>query len=277
MSDITLITTVPGVSDGKKMQILPSPRNAEQIQLRVDWTSRQVGVVKLGIPTKIQIQGSPDDALSGVISGLTIPVAGDGAIIPAGLTEGSTPADGKVAFGVFSFRIGGVNKNRDANAVGEVFTAEHKVAASKFGAIAINIKADGTINTQINSTLQTDTLSFDDAEAALLNVQHPDFLPPTDYIRIGYILIANNASLWTANTDDLTDGGDVTTATFIDITSSYKEIAEYDFDVDDIAKGQGFFFLTEKLKTKYFRLFPSVITGNVELTIEAEFVAVNLD
>ena len=56
---------------GLKVEIGNGPRNAEQIQLRVDWAARQVGAVKLGIPTKIQIQGSPDDTLSGVISGLS--------------------------------------------------------------------------------------------------------------------------------------------------------------------------------------------------------------
>lgn len=275
MSDLSLITSAPGVSAGLKFQQLTNPRNVEELKLRIDWESLVIGAANLGIPTKIQIQGSPDD--SGVVSGLTVPVNGDGAVIAPGLGEGSTPADGKIAFGAFPFRIGGVNKNKAADAVGVAFTAVHKVAASKFGAIAININAAETINTQINSAAQTDTLSFDNFTHALDNVRQSSFLPPVDYIRIGYILIANNVSLWEANTDDLTDGTDVTTATFIDITSSYREIATYDFDSDDIARGKGTFFLSEKLKNKYFRLFPSVVTGDVELTIDADFVAVNLD
>ncbi len=276
MSDLNLVTQIKGVSSGLKVEIAGRPQNAEQIQLRVDWFARQVGAAKLAIGTKIQIQGSPDDALSGVISGLTTPVAGDGAVIPAGLTEGSTPADGKVAFGAFPFRIGGVNKVKAADAAGVAFDDVHKVTASKFGAIAINIKADGTIETQINSAAQDDTLSFDDAEAALLNIQHPDFLPPTDFIRIGYILIANDAGLWTANTDDLTDGGDVTTATFIDITSSYREIDEWILNADEIQRGKGTIHLGALRKNNYIRLFASEIIGDVELTLEANFIPISL-
>lgn len=275
MPDLSFISSIVAASESLLWQQGTSPRNAEQTKLRINWKSKPIGVTLLGIPTKIQIQGSPDD--SGVISGLATPINGDGAVIPASLGEGSTPADGKVAFGAFPFRIGGVNKNKAADAVGVAFTAVHKVAISKFGAIAININAAGTINTQINSAAQTDILSHDSALIALQKVQSPEFPPPTDYIRIGYILIANDASLWEANTDDLTDGVDVDTATFIDITSSYHEIAEYDFDSDDIAKGNGTFFLSEKYKNKYVRLFPSEITGDVELTINVDFVAVNLN
>jgi hypothetical protein len=275
MADLSLTISVVGVSAGKLWQQLPTPRNAEQTKLRINWSAKQIGVTLLGIPTKIQIQGSDDDA--GVTSGLAVPVNGDGPVIPAGLGEGSTPADGKVANGAFPFRVNGVNKNKAADAVGVAFTALHKVAVSKFGAIAININAAGTLDTQINSAAQDDTLAHDTALEALQYVQQASFLPPTDSIRIGYILIQNNGSLWTANSDDLTDGGDVITATFIDIISSYKEIAEYDLDTDDIARGKGTFFLSEKLKNTYFRLFLSVITGNVELTIDADFVAVNLD
>lgn len=275
MADLSFISSILAASERLLWQQGASPRNAEQTKLRISWSAKQIGVTKLAIPTRIQIQGSPDD--SGVISGLATPVNGDGAVIPAGLGEGSTPADGKVAFGAFPFRIGGVNKNKATDAVGMAFTAVHKVAISKFGAIAININAAGTINTQINSAAQTDTLAHDTALFALQKVQSPAFLPPTDYVRIGYILIANDGDLWEANTNDLTDGGDVTTATFIDITSSYHEIAEYDLTVDDVAKGEGTFFLSEKLKNKYFRLFYPAITGDVEITSEADFVAVNLN
>lgn len=275
MSNLSLITQIKGVSAGARVEIVPNrSQNAEQIQSRVRWSARQVGVIKLGVPTKIQIQGSPDDALSGVISGLTTPVAGDGAVIPPQLTIGTTPEE--LGFSAFPFRIGGVNKNKAAVA-SVAFVAAHKIAASKFGAIAINIKADGTIDTQINSAAQTDTLSFDDAEAALLNVQHPDFLPTTDYIRIGYILIANDAGLWTANTDDLTDGVDVVTATFIDITSSYREIDEYIFNSSDTLVGKGTFFLDAFRKNNDIRLFASDITGNVELTIEGDFIPISID
>ena len=274
MSDILFETQIVGVSSGieyKKTRVY----NAEQIALRVNWLSKQIGTTKLGNPTKIQIQGSPDG--SGVISGLATPVNGDGAVIPAALGEGSTPTDGKVAFRAFPFRINGVNKNKAADAVGVAFTAIHKIAASKFGCIAINIKADGTINTQINSAAQTDTLAFDNVSLALSNILDVSFLPPTDYIRIGYIIIANDGSLWTANTDDLEDGTDVTTATFIDIISSYRELDEYIFSSNDPQIGKGTFFLDSSRKNKYIRLFVPELTGDVQLAIDLDFIAESLD
>jgi hypothetical protein len=269
MPDLQLITSILGVSEGKKFQLLEQPRNVEKLKLRINWEALPIGVTHLDyINTKIEIQGSPDG--SGSISGLSVPVDGDGAVIPASLKVGSTPEN--VAFESFPYRINGINYNKAASAAGVVFTAAHKIAVSKFGAIAVNINASGTINTQINSTLQTDTLSFDDAKTALENVQKIDFPPPPDYIRIGYILIANNGVLWTATTDDLVDGIDVTTATFYDTTSSYREIETYDFTADDALRMKGTFFLAPTRPNKYIRLFLKELTGDVKMTINADFI-----
>ena len=100
MSDLSFVNNVVGVSGSVEFKT-PHNHNAEQLSLEANWESKLTGVVKLGIPTNIVIQGSPDD--SGVISGLATPVNGDGAVIPAQLAVGST--DTKVAFGAFPFRI----------------------------------------------------------------------------------------------------------------------------------------------------------------------------
>ncbi len=275
MSDLSLTLSAPGVGNGKKFQKYSLPQNVESIKTRVEWSIKPIGVIKVDTLTKIMIQGSPVDDGSSAPSGVATPVNGDGAVVPAVLAEGSTPADGKVAFGAFPYRINGVSYNKAADAVGVVFSAAHKIAASKFGAIAVNINAAGDINTQINSAAQTDTLSHDTALFALQKVQQAEFTPPADYIRIGYILIANDASLWTANTDDLTDGSDVTTSTFFDLTSSYHEIDTYTFDSDDFLRGKGTFFLTETKPNKYVRLALTEFTGDGKITIEADFLSMN--
>jgi len=272
MAELDFVTSIVGVSSPIQLKT-PQVHNAEQLIVRMNWETVLVGVTKLAAPTVIHLQGSPDGA--GVISGVATPIAGDGAVIPATLAVGSTAE--KVAFGAFPFRINGVNYNKAADAVGVVFTAVHKIAASKFGCIAININAAGTINTQINSTAQTDTLSFDNVEDALANINQSEFLPPTDYIRIGFILIANDAGLWTANTDDITDGVDVDTATFFDITSSYREIDSKILDSDEIARNKGTFFMSANTPNKYIRFFLHTLTGTVQLTIEGEIVPISLN
>jgi hypothetical protein len=271
--DLSLVLSAAGAGTGKKFQKLSLPQNVELIKTRVNWSIKPTGVIKVVAPTKIMIQGSPFDDNSSAPSGVATPVNGDGAVVPAVLAVGSTPE--KVAFGAFPYKINGANYNKAADAVGVVFSAAHKVAISKFGAIAININAAGDINTQINSAAQTDTLDHDTALFALQKVQQPEFLPPTNHIRIGYILIANDGDLWTANTDDLTDGSDVTTATFFDLTSAYHEIDTYTFDSDDFLRGKGTFFLTETKPNKYVRLALPEFTGDGEITIEADFLSNN--
>ena len=270
MSRLSLETSSVAASAGLQAQYSLSPRVGELLKYRVDWRITPVGVVKVATGTKIQIQGCLDDSLSGVQSGITTPVAGDGAVHPAVLAVGST--EERVAFDAFAFRIGGLNKNKAADAAGVAFTAEHKVAANKFGCIAINIKADGTIDTQINSAVQTDTLDFDSAVDALANIQNVNFTPTTDYIRIGYILIANDGSLWTANTDDLTDAGDLTTATFSDLTSSYHEIATYTLTATDLLLGKGTIFFAETKPNSSIRLALSAIVGDGLFNLDLEFI-----
>lgn len=93
-----------------------------------------------------------------------------------------------------------------------VFTAGHVVTASKFGIILVQINAAGTISTKVPGATQ----AYNSAPLALAALPAPD----AGNVALGYIAIANNAGDWTANTDDLTDGSDLTTATFVDATPS---------------------------------------------------------
>jgi hypothetical protein len=92
-----------------------------------------------------------------------------------------------------------------------VFTAAHVITASKFGVVLVQINAAGTISTKVPLTPQVY------ASAALALAA----LPAVDSAKVvlGHIAIENNAGDWTANTDDLTNGSDVTTAAFADNTA----------------------------------------------------------
>lgn len=91
------------------------------------------------------------------------------------------------------------------------FTAAHPVTANKFGIILVQINDAGTISTKIPGATQTTAMAYDSAALALAALPAVD----TGNQKIGYIAIANNAVTWTANTDDLTNGSDLTTATFV--------------------------------------------------------------
>lgn len=92
------------------------------------------------------------------------------------------------------------------------FTAAHVISANKFGVILIQMNAAGTISTKVPLATQ----AYNDAPTALAALPTAD----AGNVALGYIAIENNAGDWTANTDDLTNGSDVTTAAFTDTTVS---------------------------------------------------------
>ncbi len=103
---------------------------------------------------------------------------------------------------------------RKAATTALVFTAAHPVTASKFGIILVQINAAGTISTKIPGATQTTAMAYDSAALALAALPAAD----AGNVAIGYIAIENDAGTWTANTDDLTDASDLTSATFVDAT-----------------------------------------------------------
>jgi hypothetical protein len=258
--NVTLSSATPEAS--ASLHVLKQEQEKEGLyfQHKVDWSIAPLGVGKV-TAAKIMIQGSLDDA--SVSSGVSPNIGGDGAIISPALAVGSTATN--IANGLFYYLINGANASKAANAIGTAFSAVHKVAASKFGAITVWINAAGSITTKINSSAQTDTLSFDTAALALANAASTT--PPTDTIKIGTVLIENDGVLWNANTQNLTPGGDVTTSTFFNETSSFTEIDEYELNADDIIAQKGVFYIDAALPDKYIRLFLSEVTGNGTFSI----------
>jgi hypothetical protein len=126
----------------------------------------------------------------------------------------STPEQFKTTT-VAYWRRGNIQFSKAAT-TGLTFSAAHPVTASKFGIVLVQVNDAGTISTKIPGATQTTTMAYDSAPLALAA------LPAVDAgnVALGYIAIANNAGAWTANTDDLTDGSDVTTATFVNATVS---------------------------------------------------------
>lgn len=254
---VTLTTATLAASS--ILHVLKQNKEKEGLEFRhkIDWNIAPLGVGKV-TAAKIMIQGAEDPA--SVSSGVSTPVDGDGAIISPQLAVGSTTTN--IAHGLFYYRVNGVNASKAANAVGVVFSAVHAVAASKFGAINVYIDIGGTISTKINSASQTDVLAHDTAALALAEALSTEMVHPTDTVKIGTILIENNGTQWDANTDDLVDTIDVTTATFFSDTSDFVEIDEYELNADDIINQKGVFYLDPSLPDKYIRYFLSVITGN---------------
>ena len=90
------------------------------------------------------------------------------------------------------------------------FTAAHTVTALKHGVVLVQINAAKTISTKVVASPQ----AYDSAALALAAKPAPD----AGNVEIGYITIEADAGNWVANTDDLTNAGDLTAATFVDAT-----------------------------------------------------------
>lgn len=198
---------------------------------------------------KIMFQGSPND------------VGADNGAITVASTDIGTPDTAKFGYGLFYYRVNAVNYSKGASAAGSTFTAAHAISASKYGAINIYINASGTLRTAVPLTPQAYT-------TALLAITATEALtPPRGFIKVGMIVIQNDGSTWTANTDDLIDASDVTLAAFYDITSSFTEIDEYELVAGDITAQKGTFYLSRDLPAAYIRIFLSAITGEGNFVI----------
>ncbi len=88
-----------------------------------------------------------------------------------------------------------------------VFSAGHVITANLFGVILVQVDAAGAISTKVPLATQ----AYASAAAALAVLPAAD----ADKVALGYIAIANNAGDWTANVDNMTAAGGVTSATFV--------------------------------------------------------------
>jgi hypothetical protein len=113
------------------------------------------------------------------------------------------------------WRRGGIQFSKAAQTA-IVFTAAHPVTASKFGIILVQVTDAGVVSTKIPGATQTTAMAYNTAPLALAALPAVD----ANNTALGYIAIAAKAALWTANTDDLTNGSDLTTATFVNATAA---------------------------------------------------------
>lgn len=176
---------------------------------------------------------APDGGIAigtdGVFIG-TPPTLADAVIVDGNLAIDATPEKFKTTQKL-AYVLNGVFHTAAA-AIEQVFSAAHVITASKFGCILVQMDAAGTISTKVAASPQ----AYDDAPAALAALPAAD----AGNIKIGHIAIENNAGDWTANTDDLTNASDVTTAAFVDATEAvpatvpkaFDLISESDGDVD---------------------------------------------
>jgi hypothetical protein len=248
--DLIFVTSIPGAS--KSIQVIGrAKQNVEKYHHIVHFSIKPIGMTKV-TDAKIQIQGS--------ITGY-----GEGPIIPASLDIGTTTQ--RIANGLFYYQIDGNNKSLAENLAGSVFSASHKIAASKYGAINVYVDAAGTISTKIHDTDQAGTIAYNSADDALQSALSGYFPHPQNTVKIGTLVIQNNGVLWTANTNNLT--ADVVAVTFFDDASDFVPIDEYDLstDPDAIDRQKGAFYLTEYKSDFYMRIFVHSITGDGELTV----------
>lgn len=132
---------------------------------------------------------------------------GDGTYINGDFAKSSEPEDFKTTRTAY-YRISDAVYSKAATD-GLDFTAAHVVTASKWGIVLVQINAAGTISTKVPASTQ----AYDTEAEAVAALPSAD----ASNARMAYLLIHNNAGDWTANTDDLTNGSDVTTATFVEI------------------------------------------------------------
>lgn len=146
----------------------------------------------------------PNDIL--IDTGIVYYNNGDGTYARAGLAKDSTPEDFKTTR-TARYEIAGVKYTKAAT-TGLSFSSAHVVTASKFGVILVQINAAGTISTKVPASPQAYNT------AALAEAAKP--AADASNVELGYFLISADAGDWTANTDDLTDGSDLTSADIVE-------------------------------------------------------------
>jgi len=175
----------------------------------VSLTDRLIGCLKPGYGFQVTDVAAYCATKAGTVTLSTMICPALAGIISAPVvTVHSTPE--QLAVALFRARANGVFVEKAA-ATGITFSAAHVVTASKFGVILLQMNSSGTISSKVPSSTQ----AYDTAADALAALPAAD----SDKVAIAYIQIANNAGDWTANTDDLTNGSDLTTATITNATA----------------------------------------------------------
>lgn len=163
----------------------------------------------------------------------------------------------KFANAAFSYRINGTNYSVAADSAGNAFTAAHVIGNGTddlWGGIWVGINAAGTFVTRVPLTPQV-YVSAAEVHAAL------DAIPVrSDLCYVGRIIINAAALTWTANSKNLTDSGEVTTATFISATSNFITLYTHILNSDEITAQKAMWHMTNR-GMNYIRVYLSTLTG----------------
>ena len=235
------VNTLTGASNGAPgFTIGAEAVNVINVAIQLNKADGNPSAMRTGVFAYLSNDANGDSLATTAPSG-GVAIGTDGVLIPV------TPAisnalvvDGNLAIDAVpekfktgqsaAYFINGVSHVKAATTA-LTFTAAHTITASKFGVILIQINAAGTISTKAPASPQ----AYNDAPTALAALPSPD----AGNVALGYIAIENNAGDWVANTDDLTDGSDLTTAAFNDTTETtvagakaWHMISEADGDID---------------------------------------------
>lgn len=176
------------------------------------------------------------------------------------LAVGSTAE--RVANGAFDFRINGTNFSKAAVSAGSVFTAAHVIgdgASALWGVILIYIDKAGLIISKAPLATQV-YASAELAHVAGDALQAEPVLDSAGAAYIGRVLIQSDTTTWTANTDDMTNASDLTTATFLSDTGDFFDLASHTLTAKELVSQRAMFHIT--VKNAYFtRLYLSTLTG----------------
>lgn len=171
-------------------------------------TTRQVAVIRPGYPFYVEGLAVSCSTKAGTVT-VNARIVGANAIITAPtFSVHSTPE--QMAATISRFRVGGKYVEKAA-ATAIAFSAGHIVSASKYGVILIQTDNAGTLSTKVPASTQ----AYNSAALAVAALPAAD----TSKLALGYVIIAADSGGWTAITDDLTDGSDLTTATFVSLTA----------------------------------------------------------
>ena len=183
-----------------------------------------------------------------------------------GLAIGSTAE--QISWAAFGYRIDDTNYTVALDA-SEALPTAHTVAASKFGVINVYINSAGAISTKVPGTAgaQLTAQTYATALAAIAAAEL--VVAPVSTVYIGRILILNDASLWTAGTDDLTDASDVVTADFFPASSLFINLVEHPFTGNELIDRRAVFHQSDKHVT-YIRAWLETLTGTAAVTAKYE-------
>lgn len=131
------------------------------------------------------------------------------------LAVGATPA--QISIGVTTPHIHGLDVAQISAATGQTFTVNDTIAASKLAGwvICVDLAGTGFITIGSDGDPLATAQAHNDAAARNTALDNVIARLPSMFVIIGTLKVENNGSGWTANTHNLTDAGDVTTAVLV--------------------------------------------------------------